>query len=65
MYAEKDGLDKYTFNYSVVKGSTLILNGKWHSDSLRIKLQKYDLNKFPLINQKFHWIIDHQVKIKR
>jgi hypothetical protein len=65
MYAEKDGSDKYTFNYSIVKDSTLILNGKWRSDSLQIQLKQYDLNKFPLINQKFHWIIDHQVKINR
>jgi hypothetical protein len=65
MYAEKDGSDKYTFNYSIVNDSTLILNGKWRSDSLQIQLQQYDLNKFPLINQKFHWIIDHQIKIKR
>ena len=65
MYSEKDGSDKYTFNYSIVKDSTLILNGKWRSDSLQIQLKQYDLNKFPLINQKFHWIIDHQVKINR
>jgi hypothetical protein len=65
MYSEKDESDKYTFNYSIVKDSTVVLNGKWRSDSLQIQLQQYDLNKLPLINQRFHWIIDHQVKIKR
>jgi uncharacterized membrane protein YphA (DoxX/SURF4 family) len=65
MHGEKDTLDKYTFTYSLPKADVLVIRGKWHDDSLEIKLQKYDLNKFLLINRSFHWIVDHQIKIKR
>lgn len=65
MHNEKDSLDKYTFTYSKPKADILVIRGKWHNDSLEIKLQKYDLNKFLLVNRSFRWIVDHQIKIKR
>jgi hypothetical protein len=65
MVAEKDTSDKYTFNYSLLKDSTLSLRGKRYNDSLKIQSQLLDLNKLPLINHKFHWIIDHQTRLKR
>ncbi len=65
MHNEKDSLDKYTFSYNKPKADILVIRGKWHNDSLEIKLQKYDLNKFLLVNRSFRWIVDHQVKIKR
>jgi hypothetical protein len=65
MYAEKDTADKYAFDYSLPKPGVLTIRGKWHKDSLEIDFQQYDLNKFPLNHNSFHWIIDHQAGIKR
>jgi uncharacterized membrane protein YphA (DoxX/SURF4 family) len=65
MHSEKDTLDKYTFTYSQPGADLLVILGKWHNDSLKINLQKYDLNKFLLVNRSFRWIVDHQIKIKR
>jgi uncharacterized membrane protein YphA (DoxX/SURF4 family) len=65
MVAEKDTSDKYTFYYRLLKDSTFSLRGKWYNDSLKIQSQLLDLSKFPLLNHKFHWVIDHQSRLKR
>ncbi len=59
MYTKSDTSDKYTFTYDLSKDSVLVMRGKWHKDSLEIKLKQYDFNKFPLINHRFRWILDH------
>ncbi len=65
MYARSDALDKYTFTYDESEDSVLVLQGRWHKDSLEIKLKQYDFNKFPLINHDFRWVIDHYYRDKR
>jgi len=65
MYAKSDTSDKYTFTYNQSADSVLVLHGKWHKDSLEIKFKQYDINKFPLINHGFRWIIDHYYTNKR
>jgi hypothetical protein len=59
MYAKSDTSDKYTFTYDESRDSVLVLQGRWHNDSLQIKFRQYDFNKFPLINHGFRWILDH------
>lgn len=59
MYPTSDASDKYTFTYDRSKDSVLVMRGKWHKDSLEIKFKQYDINKFPLINHRFRWILDH------
>jgi uncharacterized membrane protein YphA (DoxX/SURF4 family) len=65
MIAEKDTSEKYTFNYSQLKDSIFSFRGKGHNDSLKMQFQLFDLNRLPLINHKFHWVIDHQGRLKR
>jgi hypothetical protein len=62
--AKTDTADHYTFHYSHSKHSLLLLKGKWRDDSLEIYLREYDMNKFPLLNRKFRWIIDHNAGYK-
>jgi hypothetical protein len=47
---------KSLFSYYIQDSTHLVLNGKLQQDSVYILLQKQDLNKFPLLNRKFHWI---------
>ena len=65
MYAKSDTSDKYSFTYALSKDSVLVLQGRWHKDSLEIKFKQYDFNKFPLINHRFRWILDHYYRNKR
>ena len=64
MYGKIDTAGKYTFTYSRPAMGLLLLRGKWRSDSLRIELKEYDVNKFPLINQGFRWIMGHNQDMK-
>ncbi len=64
MYARSDTSDKYTFTYDLSKDSVLVMRGKWRRDSLEIKFKQYDFNKFPLINHRFRWILDHYYRNK-
>ncbi|HTD41273.1 MAG TPA: hypothetical protein VK671_11680 [Mucilaginibacter sp.] len=64
LIAEKDTSNRYTFTYSL-KDSVLSLKGRCRKDTLQIQVQQFDLSKLPLVNHKFHWIIDHQNRLKR
>jgi len=65
MYAKPDTTDKYTFTYHLSKDSVLVLKGRSRKDSLQITFKQYDMNKFPLINHHFRWILDHYYRNKR
>jgi hypothetical protein len=47
---------KSSFSYFKPDSTHLILNGKIKDDSVYILLEKQDMNKFLLLNRKFHWI---------
>ena len=64
LYDKTDTADRYTFFYAPPKDSTLILQEKWPGDSLTIDLRVLDINKLPLLNRKFRWIIDHNAGFK-
>jgi len=65
LYVKTDTAGKYTFNYSRPATGRLLLRGKWHSDSLQIELQEYDINKFPLLRDRFRWIMGHNQGITK
>ena len=65
LYTKTDTSDHYSFFYSHTNDSLLLLRGKWRNDLLEIKLRECDINKLPLINRKFRWIIDHNVSFKK
>jgi len=65
LYVVADTANKYVFTYTRPKADMLIMQGNYKNDSLEIKLQQYDLNKFPLMNNHFRWIIDRRIKVKR
>jgi len=50
-----DTLHKYVLYYSFKK-DTMLLNGAWKSDTLHIRLAKYDFKNFRLLNRGFHMI---------
>jgi hypothetical protein len=55
VFSNADTLHKTTFNY--VKDSVyLTLIGKMNTDSIYIKLKRFDENKFRLVNRGFHWV---------
>ena len=56
LFTYNDSTDKSTLSYSIPDSTHLVLNGKLNSDSVYILLLKQDLNKFLLLNRKFHWI---------
>ena len=65
MYAKNDTAAKFAFNYSQTGTGLLLLRGKWRSDSLQIELRTYDMNKFPLLRERFRWIMGHNQGIKK
>ena len=50
---------QYKFNYKFENDSTIIMSGTKNRDSIVIKLRKYNLKNFKLINRGFHWINEH------
>jgi hypothetical protein len=65
MSAKTGSPTPYTFAYSLTADSMLVLQGKWHNDSLKINLRQYDINQFPIVNHHFRWIIDHNFYKRR
>jgi hypothetical protein len=65
LIAKSDTSDKYTFVYNKLKNGVLAMHGKWHTSDLEIKFQEYDLNKLPLMDHGFRWIIDHNYHKKK
>lgn len=49
---------KSILNYSVVNGELVSLFGMVNGNRLKVDLEKIDLNKLPLLQNEFHWMID-------
>ena len=49
---------KYNLQYQSNK-TTMTLAGNWGKDSLKVILNRIDINKFLLLNRGFHWINDY------
>lgn len=56
LYANNDTLNKAYFAYSQPEKDILEMRGKWGSDSLYMRMKKFDLNNFLLVNRGFNWI---------
>ena len=51
-----DTLHKFDLNYTLDKSGGLTLKGVWKKAWVEVKLAKYDMKKFTLINRGFHWV---------
>ena len=47
---------KYSFDYSALDEKHLYLKGLWARDSIKVSLNKYDLDNYLLHKEKFKWI---------
>lgn len=47
---------KFTLRYTQLKPDTLLLEGTWKSDSVKIQLVKHGNSTFPLMDRGFHWV---------
>jgi hypothetical protein len=56
LYENNDSTNRSVLTYFMQDSIHLILTGKLNNDSVYIKLRKQNLNEFPLLNRKFHWI---------
>jgi hypothetical protein len=55
VYPNSDTLTKNRLSY-ITTGDYLILSGRMKSDSVYMKLKRYDEKNFRLMNRGFHWI---------
>jgi hypothetical protein len=53
---QADTTEKYSLHYSLPDSNHLIIEGKWKNDSIRVGMNKYDLNNYILFREKFEWI---------
>jgi len=53
-----DIIDSTYMVYSMTDTNHLYLAGKWKDDSIKVSMNKYDLNNYPLHRDKFQWIFD-------
>ena len=57
--SQADTIHKFTLNYSLMKPDILILKGAWKKDSIKVKLVKYDMKKYRLLNRGFRWVNEY------
>ena len=58
MTSTRDSLDILDLNY-IKNDSTLFFEGVWKTDSVQIRLNKFDTSKILLTNRGFHWINEY------
>ena len=58
MTSTRDSTNVYNFNF-VLKDSTLVFDGFWKQDTLKLKMDEFDLTKFRLTNRGFHWVNEY------
>jgi len=56
MYQNRSAKDSLNLKYNYVKPNYLKLSGVFENDSITVTFTKKELDKFPLISRKFHWI---------
>ncbi len=59
VYSATDTLHKYTMQYARIPKDTLLLKGFYKGDTLKIKLHRFDENKFRLTSRGFHWVNEY------
>ena len=59
MFSYNDTTKKSNLVYSFPQKDILLLTGKLDSNSVVIKMKKYDLKNFRLINRGFHWVNEY------
>jgi hypothetical protein len=59
MFSYEDTTKKSNFIYSFPEENVLLLIGRLNTDSVVIKMKKYDLNNFRLVNRGFHWVNEY------
>jgi len=59
IFSYNDTTKKSNLVYSFSQKNILLLTGKLDSNSVVIKMRKYDLKNFRLINRGFHWVNEY------
>lgn len=59
MYSWDDTLHKAFFTYTMPQKDILEMKGQWKDDFLFIRMKKFDLNNFRLVNRGFNWINEY------
>jgi len=59
MFSYSDTTKRSDFAYSIPQEKILLLIGKLNGDSVLIRMKKYDLNNFRLVNRGFHWVNEY------
>ena len=59
IFSYNDTTKKSNLVYSFPQKDILLLTGKLDSNSVVIKMKKYDLKNFRLINRGFHWVNEY------
>ncbi|AXY76528.1 hypothetical protein D3H65_22125 [Paraflavitalea soli] len=55
----EDTAHKAAFTYTWPEKDLLEMKGRWKSDSLVIRMQQFDLNKFKLVSRGYNWINEY------
>lgn len=58
VYSNTDTVNKSTLFYRA-DSTALILTGRLNKDSVYMRLNKYDINKFRLVSRGYHWINEY------
>jgi uncharacterized membrane protein YphA (DoxX/SURF4 family) len=56
MMRRQDTSHKSYLGYAFTGKDSLVLQGKWFNDSIRVILKRQDINRFLLVNRGFHFI---------
>jgi uncharacterized membrane protein YphA (DoxX/SURF4 family) len=59
VYKQTDTTKKYRLECVKGRDSSLILTGSLWGDSIKVFMNRYDENKFRLVNRGFHWINEY------
>lgn len=60
MYSYNDTTKKSYFTYQMLeKDSIMLLHGKWRDDAVFMRMKKYDVRNFLLVNREFNWINEY------
>lgn len=59
LYSYADTMHKASFAYTYPEKDLLEMKGHWDSDTLVIRMQKFDLNKYRLVSRGYNWINEY------
>ncbi len=59
VYTYDDTTHKSAFTYTWPEKELLEVRGSWKGDSLTIRMQQFDLNKFKLVSRGYNWINEY------